>query len=300
MRTFSKLYGLAALRLGWLTAAAGIVDVMNRVRGPFNVSQPAQAAGVAALDDEEHAANARASTTAAGCLGSARELADLGLHVHPSLGNFVLVEFPRGAGRDAAAANACLEAEGMIPRQMDAYGLPHCLRISVGLEEENRRLVEALADFVDGRAAGMTPFDRVAMLGIGLINGSLALCCAGRVRPTRSSAYARQERTRARAVELGLCDRAEADPAAAVAGADLVVLGVPPAAVGAVAAAMRPGLAAEAIVTDVSSIKAQIVRDVVPHLPTPACSCPAIRSPAPSIPARTPPSPPCSSAAAAS
>jgi cyclohexadieny/prephenate dehydrogenase len=116
----------------------------------------------------------------------------------------------------------------------------------------------------------MKAFERVAMLGIGLINGSLAAVLRRQGAAGEIVAYARQEQTRTRAVELGLCDRAEADPAAAVAGADLVVLGVPPAAVGAVAAAMRPGLSAEAIVTDVSSIKAQVVRDVVPHLPAPS------------------------------
>ena len=119
--------------------------------GPSTSRTPAQAAGVAALDDEEHAGRARAHNRH-GWPGSARKLAKLGLRVHPSLGNFLLVEFPAGGGRDAGAANAWLEARGIIPRQMDGYGLPHCLRISIGLEEENRRLVEALADFVSGRA----------------------------------------------------------------------------------------------------------------------------------------------------
>ena len=120
----------------------------------------------------------------------------------------------------------------------------------------------------------MTPFRRVAMMGIGLINGSLAAVLRRESAATEIVAYARRETTRDRAVELGLCDRAEADPAEAVAGADLVVLGVPPAAVGAIALAMRTGLPADAIVTDVSSIKAQIVRDVVPHLPTPSLFVP--------------------------
>ena len=146
MRTFSKLHGLAALRLGWMTAGPGIVDVMHRVRGPFNVSLPAQAAGVAALDDVEHAELARAHN-ARWLPWLSREITALGLRVHPSQGNFILIEFPAGAGRDAAAANAHLEAEGIIPRQMGGYGLPNCLRISVGLEDENRRLVEALAGF---------------------------------------------------------------------------------------------------------------------------------------------------------
>ena len=120
----------------------------------------------------------------------------------------------------------------------------------------------------------MTPFRRVAMMGIGLINGSLASVLRREAAVGEILGYARREQTRSRAVELGLCDRAEADPAVAVAGADLVVLGVPPAAVGAVAAAMRPGLPADAVVTDVSSIKAQVVRDVVPHLPTPSLFVP--------------------------
>ena len=120
----------------------------------------------------------------------------------------------------------------------------------------------------------MTPFSRVAFLGIGLINGSLARVLQRHAMAGEIVACARREDTRKRALELGLCSRIEADPAAAVQGADLVVLGVPPAAVGVVAAAMRPGLDPAAIITDVSSIKAQIVRDVVPHLPTPSLFVP--------------------------
>lgn len=152
LRTFSKLFGLAALRLGWMTAAQPIVDVMNRVRGPFNVGTAAQAAGVAALEDTEHQEAARAHNDR-WLPWVTREIEALGLKVHPSLGNFVLVDFPKEPGRDSAAANAFLEREGIIPRQMDAYGLPDSLRISIGLEAENRRLVAALADFMAGRAA---------------------------------------------------------------------------------------------------------------------------------------------------
>jgi histidinol-phosphate aminotransferase len=146
-RTFSKLYGLAALRLGWMLGGVDVVDVINRSRGPFNVSQPAQAAGVAALDDLEHQDRAREHNRRWLPWLSAA-IAALGLKVWPSVGNFLLVEFPRTDGRDAAAANAALERAGVLVREMHAYGLGHCLRITVGLEDENRRLVAALKDFV--------------------------------------------------------------------------------------------------------------------------------------------------------
>jgi cyclohexadieny/prephenate dehydrogenase len=115
----------------------------------------------------------------------------------------------------------------------------------------------------------MIPFRRVALMGVGLINGSLAKVLRRQGAAGEIVAAARRPGTRARALELGLCDAAVEDPAEAARGADLVVLGVPPAAQGEVARAMRPGLDPEAIVTDVSSIKAQAVRDVVPHLPAP-------------------------------
>jgi len=145
-RTFSKLFGLAALRLGWMYAHPAICDVIHRVRNPFNVSTPAQMAGIAALEDLDHQERSRAHNRRwrdwlAG------EIERLGLRVWPSIANFLLIEFPREEGRDAAAAEALLESEGLILRRMDAYGLPHTLRVSVGLGEENRRLVAALARF---------------------------------------------------------------------------------------------------------------------------------------------------------
>jgi histidinol-phosphate aminotransferase len=151
-RTFSKLYGLASLRLGWMYGPAAVVDVINRLRGPFNVSLPAQEAGIAALEDLEHEAKARRHN-ATWLPWLERELRSLGLEVNPSAGNFVLVAFPMQLGQDAASANRHLEADGLIPRQMAAYGLPHCLRISVGLEAENRAVVASLKRFVEGRVA---------------------------------------------------------------------------------------------------------------------------------------------------
>jgi cyclohexadieny/prephenate dehydrogenase len=110
----------------------------------------------------------------------------------------------------------------------------------------------------------------VALLGIGLINGSLALNLRQHGLADEIVACARREATLERALELGLADRSTTDPAAAVAGADLVVLGTPPGAVAEIAAAMTPGLAPDAIVTDVSSITAEVVRALRRHVPDPA------------------------------
>ncbi len=148
LRTFSKIFGLAALRLGWMYAHSDIIDVMNRVRGPFNVSVPAQIAGISALEDIEHQQRSKAHNDhwrkwVSGTLSA------LGFKVHPSVANFVLVEFPDADGKRATDANAFLEANGVIPRLVAGYGLPHCLRISIGLEHENRKLVEVMTRFAE-------------------------------------------------------------------------------------------------------------------------------------------------------
>lgn len=147
VRTFSKIYGLAALRLGWAYGPASVADVLNRLRAPFNVSGPTQAAGVAAIEDVAHLEKARAHNERwRGWLAS--EIGKLGLKIHPSVCNFLLVEFPKEAGRDAEAANAHLLARGIIVRPVSKYGLPDCLRISIGLEEEVRAVARALEEFV--------------------------------------------------------------------------------------------------------------------------------------------------------
>jgi histidinol-phosphate aminotransferase len=146
-RTFSKLFGLAALRLGWLYGPPAVVDVLNRVRGPFNVGAPAQVAGIAALEDLEHQERSRAHNER-WLPWLSRALTELGLTVHPSIANFVLVEFAAEGARGAAAASAWLERAGIIARPMGAYGLPHCLRLSIGLEDENRAVVDSLREFV--------------------------------------------------------------------------------------------------------------------------------------------------------
>jgi histidinol-phosphate aminotransferase len=146
-RTFSKLFGLAALRLGWLYAPADVIDVLHRVRGPFNVSALAQVAGIAALEDREHQERERANNDR-WRPWLAEQLAGLGLQVHPTVANFVLVGFAEADGRSAPAASEWLERHGILARPMAAYDLPHCLRITVGREGDNRLLVERLREFM--------------------------------------------------------------------------------------------------------------------------------------------------------
>jgi histidinol-phosphate aminotransferase len=150
-RTFSKIYGLASLRLGWMTGPAHVIDAVNRIRGPFNVNGPAIAAGIAALADEAHAAAAVAHNER-WLPWLTREIAALGLAVTPSVGNFILIHFPTEAGRSAKDADAFLTRRGLVLRAVGAYGLPNCLRMTIGDEEANWLAVAALKDFLAGGA----------------------------------------------------------------------------------------------------------------------------------------------------
>ena len=146
-RTFSKIHGLAALRLGWMVGPAHVVDAINRIRGPFNVNAPAIAAGVAAMRDAAHVERSRAHNTQ--WLGwLAEEIGKLGLKVTPSVANFVLIHFPDTPGKRAKDADAFLTKRGLILRAVGAYGLPDALRMSVGSEEANRLVVAALREFL--------------------------------------------------------------------------------------------------------------------------------------------------------
>lgn len=146
-RTFSKIYGLAALRLGWAYCPAHVADVLNRVRGPFNISAPAIAAGTAAMTDQDFVDRAVAhNDTWLSWLTS--ELTNMGLEVTPSVGNFVLVHFSAANGHSAPSADAYLQEHGFVVRRMDAYGLPNALRISIGTEEANRGLASCLKAFM--------------------------------------------------------------------------------------------------------------------------------------------------------
>jgi histidinol-phosphate aminotransferase len=148
-RTFSKIHGLAALRLGWLYGPAPIVNALNRIRGPFNVSAPAIAAGIAAIEDSAHVERSRAHNTR-WLAWLTEEIGRLGLTVTPSVANFVLIHFPGTPGRTAKDADAFLTARGLILRQVGAYRLPSALRMSVGSEEANRLTVKALSEFLEG------------------------------------------------------------------------------------------------------------------------------------------------------
>ncbi len=155
-RTFSKIYGLAALRLGWAYAPPAIADVLNRMRGPFNVSEPAIRAGIAAMDDISHIDMAAAHNDR-WLPWLTDEIGKLGIAVTPSVANFLLMHFPpasgsaTGSGADAAEAH--LKSRGFILRRVKAYGLPDAIRLTIGTELENRAVVAALAEFMGRRAA---------------------------------------------------------------------------------------------------------------------------------------------------
>lgn len=145
-RTFSKIYGLASLRVGWVYCPAAIADVLNRVRGPFNVSGPAVAAAIAAVNDQDFVAKAKAHNNQ-WLPKISQQLTQLGLHVYPSVANFVLVKFPKGEAQ-AVAAHEFLMSEGIIGRPVANYGLKDCIRFTIGTEEDNQAVIMALKQFL--------------------------------------------------------------------------------------------------------------------------------------------------------
>jgi histidinol-phosphate aminotransferase len=145
--TFSKIHGLASLRIGWMFGPANIVDAVNRIRGPFNVSTPAMLAAVAAIEDTAHQEMSKAHNEK-WRNWLTEEVTKLGLKVTPSVGNFILIHFPPEKGKTATDADAFLTRRGLVLRALPNYGLPHALRMTIGPEEANRLVVEALRDFV--------------------------------------------------------------------------------------------------------------------------------------------------------
>lgn len=149
-RTFSKIHGLAALRVGWAFASRQIIETLERVRGPFNVNAMAIAAGAAAMRDRAHVDRSIAHNDKwlAWLTG---ELEQLGLRVTPSVGNFILVHFPDDEpGKSASKADAFLTRRGLVLRAVGGYGFPNALRMTVGLEDSNRAVVGELKEFLSG------------------------------------------------------------------------------------------------------------------------------------------------------
>jgi histidinol-phosphate aminotransferase len=148
--TFSKIHGLAALRIGWMFAPEHIVDAVNRIRGPFNVSTPAMLAAVAAIEDTAHQEMSKAHTER-WRNWLMEEIRTLGLKVTPSAANFVLIHFPTQKGRTAAEADIFLTRRGLVLRALNNYQLPNALRMTIGTEEANRLVVGALRDFMGAK-----------------------------------------------------------------------------------------------------------------------------------------------------
>ncbi len=149
-RTFSKIYGLAALRIGWSYCSPNIADVLNRIRGPFNLTSSAIAAGAAAIADKEHC-DAAVMHNTKWRQWVINELSGLGLEVTPSVGNFVLIGFDADGAKTAANADAFLKSKGILLRRVDGYDLPRCLRMTIGLEDENIAVRDALKDFMESQ-----------------------------------------------------------------------------------------------------------------------------------------------------
>ena len=146
-RTFSKIHGLAGLRIGWMYAHEAIIDACNRVRGPFNVNALAITAGAAAIGDRAHVERAVEHNEA--WLGRVVDAVEsIGLSVTPSVGNFVLIHFPKTPGKTAAEADEYLSARGYILRRVAGYGLPDALRLTIGSEEANLGVINALKSFM--------------------------------------------------------------------------------------------------------------------------------------------------------
>jgi histidinol-phosphate aminotransferase len=145
-RTFSKIFGLAALRIGWAYCPEAIAEVLNRIRGPFNLSAPSIAAGAAAMADTAHVEAAIAHNDV-WLPWLAAEIEKLGYTVTPSVANFLLFHLPDSEIRGAIACDDFLKSRGIILRRVAGYGLPHSLRLTVGTERENRAVITALSDF---------------------------------------------------------------------------------------------------------------------------------------------------------
>lgn len=148
-RTFSKIYGLAAARVGWAYAHPEIIDALNRIRGPFNVTSEGQAAAIAALAEQGWVQHCRRENARlrSRLVDAVEALGNHGLRPVPSAANFVLVTFPEGGPLTAEHANRYLTERGILTRWLPNQDLAHALRITVGTEEETEEVIAALQAF---------------------------------------------------------------------------------------------------------------------------------------------------------
>lgn len=151
-RTFSKLYSLGGARLGWGYCSAEVADVLNRIRGPFNVTATALAMGLAALGDTEFTDMVRRETIRIRDHVTV-ELHKLQIKTTHSVGNFILMNPGVGPGRNAIACDEFLKTRGIIVRRVAGYGLPDYLRVTVGTDEEMSVFLDAIHQFMDGGSA---------------------------------------------------------------------------------------------------------------------------------------------------
>ncbi|MEO1206703.1 MAG: histidinol-phosphate transaminase [Pseudomonadota bacterium] len=159
-RTFSKIHGLAALRLGWAYAPKQIIDVLNRIRGPFNVGAPALAAGEAAIRDVEHMQRAIQHNSKWLPILS-DEISRMGLTVTPSVANFILFHVPAQSGHDASDLDTFLKSQFILLRRVTGYGLPDAMRMSIGTDAENQTVLEALKHWTARAPLGTAQPDAV-------------------------------------------------------------------------------------------------------------------------------------------
>jgi histidinol-phosphate aminotransferase len=141
-RTFSKIYGLASLRIGWCYSSNYIAEILNKVRGPFNVSGPAQFAAIAALEDEEFFELSKKHNSKWLKIFFDELKNNSQIIAHPSVGNFILLDF--GSKENCRKANQALLEQGIIVREMGVYGLENCLRVTIGTDEENSKILNLL------------------------------------------------------------------------------------------------------------------------------------------------------------
>ena len=151
-RTFSNIYGLAGLRVGWAYGPAHVIDALNRIRSPFNVSSAGSVAAIAALSDRAHL-DAAIAHNARWLPWLTKEISALGLNVLPSVANFIAIRFPETPGLTAADADRFLTSRGLVLRAVGAYGMGEFLRLTVSIEEANERVVEALSEFMQNAHA---------------------------------------------------------------------------------------------------------------------------------------------------